>query len=311
MADNGKLGTEFVGKKRNGRPYGMPGKRLCTATFADCGENEPGMEMIGKMGGEEVAHSVADLEAMRAELVAKGVDAKVHKFDALAEGKVPSGLPPMPEAAVLVIRRHDALVTAGDVSTIERELWKTPIDTVAMMGRGKRRAIMNKNARHNNCMTDDAVRPASVAAKEDYAEGRGSVADLQTIPELVGLRDRLATLVKRDLPVVENNFYYEIGSKCGIGWHGDKERRVTVLMRFGEASKEMDLKFQWFWNYKATGTIFQFHLKSGDIVVMSRVANGKDWDDAPMKRWTMRHATGKSHSKPKDPVNAGEHVLVN
>jgi len=311
MADNGKLGTEFVGKKRNGRPYGMPGKRLCTATFADCGENEPGMEMIGKMGGEEMAHTVADLEAMRDELVAKGVDAKVHKFDALAEGKVPEGLPRKPEAAVLVIRRHDALVTAGDVSTIERELWKTPIDTVAMMGRGKRRAIMNKNARHNNCMTDNAVRPASVAAKEDYAEGRGSVADLQTIPELVGLRDRLSTLVKRDLPVVENNFYYEIGAKCGIGWHGDKERRVTVLMRFGEASKEMDLKFQWFWNYKATGPIFQFHLKSGDIVVMSRVANGKDWDDAPMKRWTMRHATGKSHSKPKDPVNAGAHVRVN
>ena len=48
--------------------------------------------------------------------------------------------------------------------------------------------------------------------------GRGSIADLQTIPELVGLRNRLATLVKRDLPVVENNFYYEIGAKCGIGW---------------------------------------------------------------------------------------------
>lgn len=93
--------------------------------------------------------------------------------------------------------------------------------------------------------------------------------------------------------------------------HGDKERRVTVLMRFGEASKEMDLKFQFFWNYKATGPIFQFHLKNGDIVVMSRVANGKDWDDPPMKRWTMRHATGKFHSKPKDPVNAGVHMRVN
>ena len=67
-------------------------------------------------------------------------------------------------------------------------------------------------------MTDNAVRPASVAAKEDYAEGRGSVADLQTIPQLAGLRNRLAALVKRDLPVVENNFYYEIGTKCGIGW---------------------------------------------------------------------------------------------
>lgn len=218
MADNGKLGTEFVGKKRNGRPYGMPGKRLCTATFADCGENNAGMEQVGEMGGEEMAHSVTDLEAMRDELVAKGVDAKLRRFDDLAEGKVPSGLPPMPQAAVLVIQRHDALVTASDVKTIERELWKTPIDTVAMMGRGDNRHVKNKNARHNNCMTDNAVRPASVAAKEDYAEGRGSIADLQTIPELVGLRNRLAKLVKRDLPVVENNFYYEIGAKCGIGW---------------------------------------------------------------------------------------------
>ena len=92
--------------------------------------------------------------------------------------------------------------------------------------------------------------------------------------------------------------------------HGDKERRVTVLMRFGEASKEMDLKFQWFWNYKATGPIFQFHLKSGDIVVMSRVVPVLAIGDAPYKRWTMRHATGKSHSKPKDPVNAGVHMIV-
>ena len=216
--DDGKLGTEFVGKKRNGKPYGMPGKRLCTATFADCGENNAGMEMIGEMGGAELAHTVADLEAMRDELVAKGVDAQVHKFDELAEGKVPEGFPPMPEAAVLVIKRHDALVTKDDLSTIEKELWKTPIDTVAMMGLGPNKYVKNKQARHNNCMTDNAVRPASVAAKEDYAEGRGSVADLQTIPELVGLRDRLAALVKRDLPVVENNFYYEIGAKCGIGW---------------------------------------------------------------------------------------------
>jgi hypothetical protein len=216
--DDGKLGTEFVGKKRNGRWYGMPGKRLCTATFADCGENNAGMEMIGEMGGAELAHTVADLEAMRDELVAKGVDAKVHKFDELAEGKMPEGKPPLPEAAVLVIKRHDALVTKDDVDTIEKELWKTPIDTVAMMGRGTNKYVKNKHARHNNCMTDHAVRPASVAAKEDYAEGRGSVADLQTIPQLVGLRDRLAALVKRDLPVVENNFYYEIGTKCGIGW---------------------------------------------------------------------------------------------
>ncbi len=306
-----ELGTPFVGGKRKGKPYAIPGKRVATATFADCGENERDMEQIGTMGGIETAHSVADLESMREELVGHGVDACVYKFDELAKDKVPSGLPRIPEAAVLVIKRHDWLVTADAVRSIERDLWKTPIDTMALMGRGENRYVKNKNARHNNCMTDAAVRPPSIASKEDYADGKGSVVDLQTIPELASLRDKLAKVVKRDLPVVENNFYYEIGSKCGIGWHGDKERRITVLMRFGEASKEMDLKFQFFWNYKATGPIFQFHLKSGDIVVMSRLANGKCWDDPPRRRWTMRHATGKSHSKPKDPVNAGTHIRVN
>lgn len=81
-------------------------------------------------------------------------------------------------------------------------------------------------------------------------------------------------------------------------------------MRFGKASREMDLKFQFFWNSEGMGPIFQFHLRNGDIVVMSRVANGKDWEDAPKKRWTMRHATGASHSKPKTP-SADVHMRVN
>ncbi len=306
-----ELGTPFVGKKRKGRPYAMPGKRLVTATYADCGENEPGMEQIGAMGGEEIAHSVADLESMHTELIEKGVDACVYKFHELGQAHMPMGLTPLPEAAVLVIKRHDSLVTADDVRTIEKALWQTPIDTMALMGRGENRSVKNKIARHNNCMTDAAVRPPSIASKEDYSDGKGSVVDLQTIPEMAALRDKLSKLVKRDLPVVENNFYYEIGAKCGIGWHGDKERRVTVLQRFGKASEEMDLKFQWFCNYQATGPIFQFHLKSGDIVVMSKLANGKCWDDPPRNRWTMRHATGKSHSKPKNPISAGVHIRVN
>ena len=308
-----ELGTQAVGGKRNGRPYGVPGKRLCTATFADCGENNsgPGSEQIGTMGGAEMAHSVSELKAMCDTLVAHGVDACVHEFDALAKGKVPAGLPSMPEAAVLIVKRHDWLVTADAVASIEKDLWKTPIDTMAMHGRGANRALRNKNARHNNVLTDAATRPPSIASKEDYAEGKGSVVDLQTIPELAGLRTRLAALVKRALPVVENNFYYELGSKCGIGWHGDAERRITVLQRFGEASKEMPLKFQWFYNFKATGPIFQFRLDSGDIAIMSQLANGKCWMDPPRARWTMRHATGKSHSKPKDPINAGVHMRVN
>ena len=79
---------------------------------------------------------------------------------------------------------------------------------------------------------------------------------------------------------------------------------MAVLLRLGEAAKEMPLHYQWFWNYKAWGPIFQLPLRHGDVVFMSRVAVGTDWDDAPKKRWTMRHATGLSHSKPKNPEHA-------
>lgn len=304
-----QLGTQSVGGMRNGRPYGIEGNRLVTCTFADNGENNAGGQHVGTMGGAELAHSPAELEAMCTELVEKGVDAKVYKFHELVEA--PSTLPSMPEATVLVIKRHDWLVSKTDVDSIEKDLWKTPIDTMAMHGRGANRALKNKNARHNNCMTDAAVRPPSIAAKEDYENGAGSVVDLQTIPKLATLRDRLAKLVKRDLPVIENNFYYEIGRRCGIGWHGDAERRITVLMRFGEASKKMPLKFQCFYNYKPVGDICEFHLESGDIVVMSKVANGQDWMDPPRLRWTMRHATGIEHSKPKDTIHAGKRKRVN
>ena len=56
------------------------------------------------------------------------------------------------------------------------------------------------------------------------------------------------------------------------------------------------------------GPIFQFHLKNGDIVVMSRVANGKDWEDAPKKRG--RCARPRAHRTHQDP-SAGVHMRVN
>ena len=76
-----------------------------------------------------------------------------------------------------VIKRHDAIVTKDDVDTIEKELWKTPIDTVAMMGRGKRRAVMNKQARHNNCMIETRRPPSRPRTMPKAGVRRGPADD--------------------------------------------------------------------------------------------------------------------------------------
>ena len=59
-----------------------------------------------------------------------------------------------------------------------------------------------------------------------------------------------------------------------------------------EASEQMPLRFQWFYDYKPIGPVLELHLRSGDLVFMCGKANGKDWADGPKKRWTLRHATG-------------------
>ena len=40
----------------------------------------------------------------------------------------------------------------------------------------------------------------------------------------------------------EGNYYYDI-KKCGIGFHGDAERRKVVGIRLGDS---IPLHFQWF-----------------------------------------------------------------
>ena len=47
----------------------------------------------------------------------------------------------------------------------------------------------------------------------------------------------------------EANYYYDI-AKCGIGYHGDSERRKVVAVRLGAA---LPLYFQWYRRW-ATGS---------------------------------------------------------
>lgn len=300
LIDGGKpLRGMGRGGVRQGKPYAVPGRRLVTMTFADAGENEPGMEILGREAPPEAALTVPELRqwgaALRAEsaMDARFLDLQRQLRD--WEPEIEAGRAPLPPAGLLVVK---GLAGAERTRAIEEQLWNMPIDTCALQGRGPNRYVKNKHGRHNNCMTDAAVRAPSIAGKDHYANGEGSVVAMEDYPLIAALRDILSALVGRPLPVVENNFYYEIGPRCGIAWHGDAERRITILYRVGEASRLMPLRFQWFYDYKPVGPVFELVLESGDLVFMCGKANGKDWDTR--KGWTLRHATGVAHAVPKD-----------
>jgi hypothetical protein len=76
-------------------------------------------------------------------------------------------------------------------------------------------------------------------------------------------------------------------AQCGIGWHGDTERRIVVGLRLGAA---MDLRYQWFREGAPVGTTTVVQLQSGDLYVMSDLAVGWNW--RTRKGLTLRHCAG-------------------
>jgi len=84
----------------------------------------------------------------------------------------------------------------------------------------------------------------------------------------------------------ELNYYYDI-QKCGIGWHGDGERRLVVGLRIGAS---IPLHYQWFHHSKPVGERQIINLSHGDVYVMSQKAIGTDWLQKLVP--TLRHATG-------------------
>jgi uncharacterized protein YjdB len=91
--------------------------------------------------------------------------------------------------------------------------------------------------------------------------------------------------------ICEGNRYFDL-RKCGIGWHGDAERRKVIALRLGES---MDLYYNWFYKFKPIGNTFKLSLNDGDIYIMSEKAVGWDWKRSSIH--TLRHSAGKEGSK--------------
>ena len=141
--------------------------------------------------------------------------------------------------------------------------------------------VVDKHARHNLCFGEVSQQP-------DYASGRGTVVSFAQVP----LLDRIRTVLGEVLGEcgaalkAEGNYYYD-PSKCGIGYHGDSERRKVVGVRVGEA---MPLHMTWFHNSKPCSSTHMFQLEHGDVYMFSEKATGCDWKKKVVP--TLRHAAG-------------------
>ena len=146
--------------------------------------------------------------------------------------------------------------------------------------------VLNKNARANVCFGDTDREP-------DYENKKGRIVGYGGVECLSKIKNGMAEVLgeKCSNLICEGNRYFDL-KKCGIGWHGDAERRKVVAFRVGET---MDLRFNWFIRFKSFGKTLKLSLNSGDMYFMSEKAVGWDWKKSSIP--TVRHSAGKPDSK--------------
>ena len=256
-----------------------------TCTFGDRAENEAGMQIIGTLADEGVTidrlqnHVKPHFEAL---------GCKATLLD-LREPLLNGYIADAPAAGLLVARGGVPALFDNAPATVEAmcEEWQSmPKDKTSLMY-GE---VLNKHARYNNTMADFSQPP-------DIANGHGTVVNFAHYPLTSRLRDVLGELVAAPTPLVgELNDYFD-ASKCGIGFHGDAERRITVGVRLGNGANSMPLKYHWYQHGRPIGREGRVELDAGDIYFMSEKAVGNDFRMTANSLLTLRHAAGKDTCK--------------
>jgi len=138
----------------------------------------------------------------------------------------------------------------------------------------KHGGVVNKNARWNNCFG-----PKSQVA--DIANKKGTIVGYDKVPLLKRIIDWLYEMEcgfnvceggEMCRMVAEGNYYYD--ETCGIGAHGDSERRRAIGIRLGLCAP---LGYRWRIRGKGVGKKMVLNFKHGDMYIMSEKAVGTDW----------------------------------
>jgi hypothetical protein len=247
-----------------------PSKSTITLTFGDMAENHVGMEQIGARVAKGCGVGLQDLKAILLKCNAAGIHTKLHVLNG----------PDQPPAYLLIFKKGvEALLGSypGASAALFKEQAALDHDKKALMYK----RVCNKKARWNLCFSEEGHPPA-------YEEGKGRVVAYDDVPLTRALHAALPSWFgpKAEGLQCEGNYYYDAAS-CGIGYHGDTERRRVFAVRLGAT---IPICFQWFQRGEPVGRRLQFDLEDGDIYIMSEKTVGTDWKSQIVP--TLRHAAG-------------------
>jgi hypothetical protein len=252
-------------------------KKVYTITYGDVAENHARMQKIGELHAE--GYSLETLEAVQKRLESEGVECELYELhEVLKDFWRESGMEEqkVDEAYILVIRKGvQHILGTADTSTLMEENDALTMDKHALM-KGR---VVNKHARWNLCFADEDQEP-------DYEDGKGRIVAWRHIPLMQRIREKIAEWTMDKLLNGEANYYYNV-AECGIGYHGDGERKKVFAMRMGGP---MALYYQWYQRSERVGPRMEFQLNDGDMYMMSAKAVGFDWLKKTIL--TLRHATG-------------------
>lgn len=244
-----------------------------TITFGDQAENHVGMQKIGQITSE--GFNLDDLNRAKIYFEENGVKCKIIDLKTL----LPATIADYAKDAYIFVANGglDCLIKPHNGTDFFMEQVALPKDTKALMyGR-----VVNKRARHNLCFDAQDQEP-------NYEQGKGRIISFNKVPLLNNVREKIPLIIgdKGENLVAEGNYYYDI-TKCGIGFHGDSERKRVIGIRLGAT---MPLHYQWFQEGMPIGSREEIMLNHGDIYIMSEKAVGSDWKRR--NRLTLRHAAG-------------------
>ena len=245
-----------------------------TLTFGDQAENHVGMQKIGEAARE--GFTLEDLQQAQSWFQTRGIVCELTDLRTYAD----SGSELEQGSPYILVARNGLSVLLPEGRTVDEmfsEQDGLEKDTQAKM-RGR---VVNKTARWNLCFNEEAQEP-------DYAAGRGRIVAYESVPLLHHVLEQWPNVIgeKGYGLVVEGNYYYDL-KKCGIGFHGDSERRKVIGVRLGAT---LPLRYQWFHRWVPLGRPCDLHLNHGDVYFMSEKATGRDWKSPSL--YTLRHAAG-------------------
>lgn len=250
---------------------------VITITFGDMAENHVGMEQIGEMVSVGQGFNLDDLVSAKQTFENLGAETNLINLSSVDL----TNFEDLPNAYLLIIKNGVNIILENEsthnLNDMFNEQLNLNVDKKAFMyGR-----VVNKKARWNLCFNDESSEP-------DYPNGKGRVISWNDVPITNIIYENLEKYFgpKANNLKGEGNYYYN-PSHCGIGYHGDSERRKVIGVRLGAS---LPLHYQWYYKGNAKGNNMKFDLDGGDIYIMSEKTVGTDWKKKNI--YTLRHAAG-------------------